>query len=665
MKNMNESIYRTQVNLNRIRVPDTWSAFHTRLDAPVRSAAEAPLKERIQDAWRRRRNRYRWVLVANASLAVLLVLLLFAQGIFPIPRETPVANPNAIVEMDAGLYYYLTRTAGGDVRYVGENLYQEGDVDGWSDIIDIDAGYNLSAGVTKDGKVLLAGSFENQDVSLVNYIPGTEFDVSDWDDIVQVAAGQYYIAGLKSDGTVRATTVNSSPAIPGNPTIVEQVESWTDIVKIDAHVTQIIGLKKDGTVVAAGNSAGEGNVQDWTDIVDIEAGTAFSLGLKDDGTVVYTGLMDWRTEKSDLDTYHLEDWTDIVDLAAGNHLIAGLKKDGTVLVAGSESTTTSNIRLHTASWTDMTAIALQDTYLVGLKEDGSIVSTDGSFEYTEQEEPSIQTFVQISDAAALSVLLEDGTVHSIARFEDQELDTKAWENIVGIDSEGQMLVGLAQDGTARFCTSHSESDLMERFMDSETQDEWKNLVGVTAGENLIAGLKNDGTVVVLDSALFPHSSEVKEWAETHTNIVDMDGGGNYFILLRGDGSVDLDSVVGLETPVGTPIDEWENVMAVSAGAQHALGLKSDGTVFAFGDPDSGILAAETWTDIVRVSAGRTFCAGLKGDGTVVFAGNLPNSEIVPFWTGIVQISAGVDLIGLTSDGVLVSSNPDIDVNDLN
>ena len=48
---------------------------------------------------------------------------------------------------------------------------------------------------------------------------------------------------------------------------------------------------------------------------------------------------------------------------------------------------------------------------------------------------------------------------------------------------------------------------------------------------------------------------------------------------------------------------WTDIVAVSAGGDHTVGLKSDGTVVAVGDNDDGQCEVADWTDIVAVSAG--------------------------------------------------------------
>ena len=54
--------------------------------------------------------------------------------------------------------------------------------------------------------------------------------------------------------------------------------------------------------------------------------------------------------------------------------------------------------------------------------------------------------------------------------------------------------------------------------------------------------------------------------------------------------------------------------------EHAVGLKTDGTVVAVGRNDDGECDVSEWTDIVGIATGRTHTVGLKKDGTVVAVG---------------------------------------------
>lgn len=143
----------------------------------------------------------------------------------------------------------------------------------WTDVVHISA-ESLSSQVIVckgDGTAAAAG-----------YNNHGQLGVGGWTDIVQVAAGYMVNVGLKQDGSV---VVAGSTAYG-----LTDAENWTDIVQIAAGYEFILGLKSDGTVVSAGrNNYGERNVGGWNDIVQIAAGARFSLGLKADGTVVGAG----------------------------------------------------------------------------------------------------------------------------------------------------------------------------------------------------------------------------------------------------------------------------------------------------------------------------------------------------------------------------------------
>ncbi len=117
------------------------------------------------------------------------------------------------------------------------------------------------------------------------------------------------------------------------------------------------------------------------------------------------------------------------------------------------------------------------------------------------------------------------------------------------------------------------------------------------------------------------------------------GGGSHSIALCTDGSVkafgdnynfqlgDTNNVI-YSSDVPIAVNGLNNVIAVSAGGQYNLALKSDGTVWAWGNNDYGQLGKgdtisaftptkiDTLTNIVAISAGSYFALALKGDGSV-------------------------------------------------
>ena len=104
-------------------------------------------------------------------------------------------------------------------------------------------------------------------------------------------------------------------------------------------------------------------------------------------------------------------------------------------------------------------------------------------------------------------------------------------------------------------------------------------------------------------------------------------------------------------------DELAKRDTVSAGDDHIVGFKADGTVVAGGNNGSGRSDVSDWTDIVAVSAGYYYTVGLKADGTVVaVGGNNGNSRSdVSDWTDIVTVSTGWNhTVCLKADGTVVA-----------
>lgn len=105
------------------------------------------------------------------------------------------------------------------------------------------------------------------------------------------------------------------------------------------------------------------------------------------------------------------------------------------------------------------------------------------------------------------------------------------------------------------------------------------------------------------------------------------------------------------------ITAWNNVVAITAGEEHTVGLKPNGTVVAVGDNDDSQCDISTWSGIVAVSANGFHTVGLKGDGTVIATGRAESGQCeVSDWANIVAISAGYyHTVGLKSDGTVIAT----------
>lgn len=232
-------------------------------------------------------------------------------------RNTSVNEWEGIVKIAAHHHTLGIRGDGSVVidRYCDEEYYQsyiqyKASIEGWSDIIDIDANECNVAGVTSDGTVVVAGSNKYN-----------QCNVSNWKNITDVELGMRTTYGLKSNGTVVAVGDNGSGQ--------RKVASWNDIVAIAAGSHHVVGLRSDGTVVASGqNDDGQCNVEFWTDIIAIAAGGNHTIGLRSDGTVVAVGYNRWGQT-------NVGGWTDIVAIDAGVFHTVGMRSDGSLVTVGS------------------------------------------------------------------------------------------------------------------------------------------------------------------------------------------------------------------------------------------------------------------------------------------------------------------------------------------
>ena len=137
---------------------------------------------------------------------------------------------------------------------------------------------------------------------------------------------------------------------------------------------------------------------------------------------------------------------------------------------------------------------------------------------------------------------------------------------------------------------------------------WRNVVAISAGEWLTAGLTKNGSVVAAGN--FDPDTE-----PALQDLLDGRGG------------------------INDAVSDWNSITAISAGRNHIVGLKEDGTVVAEGINDKGQCNVSGWYDIVEVSAGFGRTIGLKSDGTVVSAGfNESDRQIISGLHGVSAVS---------------------------
>lgn len=202
-------------------------------------------------------------------------------------------------------------------------------------------------------------------------------------------------------------------------------------------------------------------------------------------------------------------------------------------------------------------------------------------------------------------------------------------------------------------------------------------VTFSAGNHLVAAVTKNGKVLTPSAAsslggyiLTTQTTDVLNW----TDIVSISVGTLHTLGLKSDGTVVSSGFYEPDKALSstfqnmdlfdqgqTKVDGWTGITAIAAGYRHSVGLREDGTVVAVGDNSSRQCAVDDWKDIIQIAAGTSHTVGLKSDGTVVST-QIPPSQPddgqcnVDTWTDIVYISAGSETtIGVREDGTVVAA----------
>ena len=192
----------------------------------------------------------------------------------------------------------------------------------------------------------------------------------------------------------------------------------------------------------------------------------------------------------------------------------------------------------------------------------------------------------------------------------------------------------------------------------------KRQAHISAGPHHSVGIRNDGTVISVGANFFG-DCDVENWKD----IIAVSASDARTIGLKSNGKVIATKFTGKSTlnPGKWDVSDWANIVEVSAGPSHTVGLRADGTVVAtryLGDSQlyHGQCDVSRWRDIVAIAAGYSYTVGLKSDGTVVTTKYI-NSKVGDFfnlhelskWKNIVAVTAGgFHTVGLKSDGTVLA-----------
>ena len=542
-------------------------------------------------------------------------------------------------------------------RYHGVALLSDGTLDGWGS--NTYGELSLPTGPTNVVKVSAAewatwllkddGTIEGFGLVDPQYFAGT----ASITNAVDIAAGLAKLLVLRADGTIVGFgTLPSTGAL-------SQPSSITDGVAIAAGAAHFLVLRANGTVWAWGNSSpwDQGVVPTGlTDVVQIAAGHTRSIVRKADGSVVEWG------DRGPYITTPFPVFTDALDvIASRENSVAVLSADGSVyqeqMLGSFTAQAPANVKeiLYPvyAGWgneqpiwglaetcgdineclpslgggsvcgPNATCTNLAGSYqcdclpgfvinpATGACEDEDecvtgthdcgptsvCVNTVGGFDctcspgYTYSSDPFVinATGRPVLDAPATSgvvMQVSAGRDHAMARMANG--DVFVW----GENGDGQLDVPASLPSVSR----------------------------VVADDATSIVLQSNGTVVSWGAVPYP----------TLQGIVALDAEGGRMATINLAGVVAEHGNLGLSPPIPQPAGVLATAVAV--GADHSLGLLSDGTVIAWGSDTYGQASVPaSAVGVISIAAGSATSAAVLANHTIVAWGQDPGDMFT--WLG--------------------------------
>ena len=531
-------------------------------------------------------------------------------------------------------------------------------IEGLTNVVAIAAGQFHSVALQADGTVVAWGW----------PWPDRESVPAGITNAIAIAAGAFHTLVLKSDGTVAVGGTNNFGQLDVPPGL-------TNVVAVLAGQLHSLALKADGTVVAwGGNYATQTNVpSDLSNVVAIAAGYAHSLALKADGTVVAWGALAGGQSTVPLGL------SNVIAIAAGGASVA-IVGEGAPLLAtnipahavppGADAflqipfsgapPLAFQWRLNSAPLPGATnaSLLLRD---VQLPQDGAYsLQVSNSFGTAISGDLWVNVIrLRLAAQPQAQTIFAGGEVKLSVAAEGIGPFSYQW-HFNGIDLPGAtnnplVLNNVQLDQTGGYSVTVSNAygtvttaaanlGIVPVLIKTQPQSQ-----RVIVGQPVAFSVEADGTGS-LDYQWRFNGAAMS--GETKSSLalprVRLNQNGAYSVTVSSaygtvasqPAQLTVDQVVSwwVDTPFAVT-----NVSAVSAGGIHALGLRTDGTVLAWGLNYYGQTNVPVGLNqVTAIAAGAAHSLALRSDGTVVAWGDNTHGQAnVPFGlTNVVAVAAG-------------------------